>query len=115
MGKLSQPIGRVAFFIRLLITLIVFALLEPFADIESSNGHVAAINVVIFVGWLVSFVFLLLCFVRYVLVTRLASIGLSRWYAALILIPLINSFFILFLLFYPARPVSGQVPEPISR
>jgi hypothetical protein len=59
--------------------------------------------------------FLIMCFIRFVVIARLVSIGASRWFAVLILIPIINLFFMLFLLLYPARSASDVRPEAVGQ
>jgi hypothetical protein len=60
--------------------------------------------VVIFFGlWLAAFLFLVMCFVRFVIIARLVSMGASRWFALLLLIPYFNFFLILVLLFRPPK------------
>ncbi len=110
MTTLPQPIGRAAFLGRLLVGIIAsVSLYVGFTWalwFALGRGRVPENVPVVFLFfglWLVAFIFLVMCFVRFVIVARLASMGASRWFALLLLIPYVSIIFVLVLLFYPAK------------
>jgi phosphoglycerol transferase MdoB-like AlkP superfamily enzyme len=117
MTTLPKPIGRLAFLCRLLLgNLAVVGLYVGFNRAlwfasgrgqEPENGSV----VLLFFGlWVVLLIFLIMCFVRFVIVARLVSIGVSRWLTFLVLSPYISFVFLLFLLCYPAKMEAKNDP-----
>ena len=110
MSTLPNPIGRLAFLGRLLVGIVAsVALYLGFVWgmwFAIGRGRVPESVPVVFLCfglWFVAFIFLAMCFVRFGIVARLASIGANRWLALLILIPYVSILFLLFLLFYPAK------------
>lgn len=108
MNRLPQPIGRAAFLGRFILGVIAYVAIYAaftwalYFAIGRGQENVAV--VFLFFGlWLTAFLFLVACFVRFVVVARLASIGANRWLALLILIPYINILFLFLLMVYPAR------------
>lgn len=53
-----------------------------------------------------------MCFIRFAVIARLASIGINRWFALLLLIPIVNCFF---LLFSPPKKPLEQIVEPAPK
>jgi uncharacterized membrane protein YhaH (DUF805 family) len=103
-----KPIGRLAFIGRLLASII--ASVGLYASYNWAlwgifrHGHENAPVVFLLLGlWIVAFLFLVACFIRFAVVTRLISIGVSQWLALLLLIPYLGALLLLFLLFYPAK------------
>jgi len=110
MTTLPQPIGRAAFLGRLLIGIIAsvslyvgFTWAQWFAIGRGRIPENVPVVFLFFGFWLVAFIFLVMCFVRFVIVARLASMGACRWFALLLLIPYVSIIFVLVLLFYPAK------------
>jgi uncharacterized membrane protein YhaH (DUF805 family) len=108
MSTLPQPIGRAAFFGRFILGVIasvaIYVAFTWALYFAIGRGHENVPVVFLFFGlWLVAFLFLVMCFVRFVIIARLVSIGANRWFALLFLIPLVCQLFLLFLLFCPAR------------
>jgi len=108
MRTLPQPIGRAAFLVRFILGVIAsVAIYVAFAwalYFSIGRGHENVPVVFVLFGlWLVAFLFLVMCFVRFVIIARLASMGASRWLALLLLVPIVSILFVLVLLFYPAK------------
>jgi hypothetical protein len=74
-----------------------------FAKSYGIQNEAVIISIVLVV--ILATIFVALCFIRYVIIARLVSLGWNRWSAMLILIPYINFIFSLVLLFYPARKI----------
>jgi uncharacterized membrane protein YhaH (DUF805 family) len=108
MSTLPQPIGRASFFGRFILGVIasvaIYVAFTWALYFAIGRGHENVPVVFVFFGlWLVAFLFLVMCFVRFVIIARLASIGASRWFALLLLVPFVSILFVLVLLFYPAK------------
>jgi hypothetical protein len=108
MTTLPQPIGRAAFLGRLILGVVasvaIYVAFTWALYFAIGRGHESVPAVFVFFGlWLVAFLFLVMCVIRFVIVARLASIGASRWFALLLLIPYVSILFVLVLLFYPAK------------
>jgi uncharacterized membrane protein YhaH (DUF805 family) len=108
MTTLPQPIGRAAYLGRFVLGVIAsVAIYVAFTwALYFSIGRGRENVPVVFLCfglWLAAFIFLVMCFVRFVIVARLASMGASRWFALLLLIPYVSILFVLALLFYPAK------------
>ena len=107
MNQLPKPIGRLNFLGRYILAAVTIFALEIIFEwafyfcVKSGKENLAAIFsfgavfVVIILFWF-------LCFIRFIIIARLVSIGLNRWYALLLLLPFANFVFLLFLLFCPA-------------
>jgi hypothetical protein len=108
MTTLPQPIGRAAFLARFIlgiiasVTIYVAFTWALYFAIGRDRENVPV--VFLFFGlWLAAFLFLVLCYVRFAIIARLTSMGVSRWFALLLLIPYASILFVLVLLFYPAK------------
>lgn len=117
MTTLPQPIGRLVFLGRFVIAIIAFEVLNEFfiwVMFSSTRHGEEQVSLVFFTFavWVILLLFLAMCFIRFAIIARLASIGLNRWFALLLLIPVVNFFFILFLLFKPALKPPEQIVEP---
>src|SRR5580704_17235456 len=116
MNTLPQPIGRAVFLGRFILGVIASVALylaftwTLYFAIGRGHGHEKVPVVFLLFGlWVVGFLFLVMCFVRFVIIARLASIGANRWFALLILVPYVSILFALALLFYPAKtPVKPE-------
>jgi hypothetical protein len=105
----STPIGRLAFLARYFLAAFVIgvgAALLGFAD----SPHAGSL-VVLLLGGIIE-IFGLIYLIRFTIFARLTSIGLSRWWILLLLVPLVNCVFFLYLLFCPGgrfvRSVGGD-------
>ena len=113
MTTLPKPIGRLAFLGRWLLAILGYFVLYVFLTwtlwlgIKGDNENIFFL-VLPMILWLLAFLFLVMCFVRFAVIARLVSIGYNRWCALFLLVPLVNILFMLFLLFCPAR----KPPEP---
>jgi hypothetical protein len=110
MSTLPQPIGRAAFLARFILGVIAsVAIYVAFTWVlyfsySTVRGRENVPVVFLFFGlWLVAFLYLVMCFVRFVIIARLTSMGASRWFALLLLVPYVSILFVLVLLFYPAK------------
>jgi uncharacterized membrane protein YhaH (DUF805 family) len=108
MTTLPQPIGRASFLGRLVLGVIasvaIYVAFTWALYFAIGRGHENVPVVFLFFGlWLVAFLFLVMCFVRFVIIARLTSMGASRWFALLLLVPYVSILFVLVLLFYPAK------------
>ena len=113
MSTLPQPIGRAAFLGRLVLGVIasvaIYVAFTWALYYAIGRGHENVPVVFLFFGlWLVAFLFVVMCLVRFVIIARLASMGASRWFALLLLVPYVSILFVLVLLFYPAKVEVGH-------
>ena len=120
MSTLPRPIGRVAFLARFIIAIIAIPLLYVLFSwalwLTMGQGKENVPLVFLFFAmWLVAFLFLVMCFIRFVIIARLASIGMNRWYALLLLVPFVGLLFVLFLLFCPANYISHDCSAPKTK
>ena len=99
MDLFSSPIGRLAFLGRHIIMLVLAfisgLLLTVVSDHQSGAILILLSQVPFWVG--------ILYFTVFGVFPRLASIGLSRWFTLVFLVPVANIAFLIFLLFCPAR------------
>jgi len=99
----SERIGRLVFLGRYAINLVLVVILEVILKIAASsaqNNPGTSIGVVVVCALMI--LPLLYYFMRFIVIARLRSIGLSGWYGLLVLVPLLNFVFLLFLLACPA-------------
>jgi hypothetical protein len=117
MTTLPQPISRLSFLVRFVIAIVANILLY----LGLTWGLYFAFgrgkeNVPVVFGffsvWLVAFILLVMCFIRFVVIARLTSIGINRWYALLILVPYVGVLFMLFLLFCPVDFARKNASQP---
>jgi uncharacterized membrane protein YhaH (DUF805 family) len=105
----SECIGRLLFLGRYVVNFILLVILEAGLEIAIENAQKypgAAIVSVIICALLI--LPLLYYFMRFLVLARLRSIGLSGWFGLLVLVPLINLAFLLFLLFCPPDSFAGK-------
>jgi len=100
----SVPISRLLFFVRYVLTFGLIVLIKSLLEATLYHaGPMDATELVAIVGVLVLPILPLLYYLmRFVILARLQSIGLSGWFGLLILVPLLNLAFLLFLLACPA-------------
>ena len=112
MNTLPRPIGRMTFLGRVIIGAIAWvAIYMAFVWavwFATGRGKENVPVVFLFFGlWVVAILLVAMCFVRFVIIARLAAIGANRWFALLLLVPYLNFFFVLFLLVYPMHDSKG--------
>lgn len=100
MKLFSSPIGRLAFLGRYILVLAVIAIGKVLLSsaLENQNQTLKIILSSASIVFELSGLYYLL---KYIMFARLLSIGLSKWYTLILLIPLINLIFLLILLFCP--------------
>jgi hypothetical protein len=107
MNQLPKPIGRLNFlgrYILAAITIFASEIIFEWAYYFCAKSGKENLPAIFSFGavFIVIFLFWFLCFIRFIIIARLVSIGLNRWYALLLLLPFVNFVFLLFLLFCPA-------------
>jgi uncharacterized membrane protein YhaH (DUF805 family) len=105
----SERIGRLLFLGRYVINFALILVLQVILEVlvTSAQKYPAAM----ITGLVLCAVFilpLLYYFMRFIVMARLRSIGLSGWFGLLVLVPFINLAFLLFLLFCPADSFGGK-------
>lgn len=120
MSTLPQPIGRLIFLARFVWFTVVLVFAEAIVmgammvassfPTSPTDTILFILNIIIFYG---IFIFLLMCIVRFAIIARLVSIGANRWWAVLIIVPLVNFIFLIWLLACPAGTKADVIPEPI--
>ena len=119
MNTLPEPIGRLAFLARFSVAIVANVLLYLLfvwalwfaTGRDKENVSLVAL---LFGVWFVAFLFWVMCFIRFVIIARLVSIGMSRWSALLLLVPMVGFVFVLFLLFCPANKMPNQALQPTA-
>jgi uncharacterized membrane protein YhaH (DUF805 family) len=106
----SVPIGRLLFFVRYILTFGLIVMIKSLLEVTLYHaGPMDGTELVFIVGALVLPILPLLYYLmRFVILARLRSIGLSGWFGLLILVPLVNLLFLLFLLFCPTDAFAGK-------
>jgi hypothetical protein len=97
MDLFSSPIGRLAFLGRHVLSFILVVLGMMILVVADQDESVilmllSCVPMLLGIGY----------YVLYAALPRLASIGLSGWFASVLLVPVANVLFYLFLLFCPA-------------
>ncbi len=116
MSTFPKPIGRAAFlgwFILGVIASMALQVSFRWALYFSTGRGKENLPVLtlLFGLWFVAFLFLVVCFVRFAIIPRLASTGTNRWVALLLLVPLANLLLVMFLLLCPAQKQPNTAPQ----
>jgi len=93
----STPIGRLAFLGRYLLALVLFAIGGLILAI-ANHKHNVLFMLLSGVFEISGFIYI----VGFTMFPRLVSVGLSRWFVLVLLIPVVNLLFVIFLLLCPA-------------
>jgi hypothetical protein len=97
MNIFSSPIGRLAFLGRYILAIVPLAVGGVVLGIGNQNQ-----NVILMLLSLVLEVSGLIYIIGFTMFPRLVSVGMSKWFTLLLFVPIVNLFFVLFLLFCPA-------------
>src|ERR1700727_2834724 len=105
----SERIGRLLFLGRYVINFALILVLQVILEVLVTSAQkypAAMITGLVLCALLI--LPLLYYFMRFIVIARLRSIGLSGWYGLLILVPLLNFGFLLLLLAFPAGSFGGN-------
>ena len=103
-------IGRIAFLIRYIVFLVAI-LFASFLLRLPDHIHSPIAGIVFPLCAVVVLIFCLVCMFRSILFPRLRDVGLHLAFSLIILVPVINFLFLLFLLFVPSNAFAKATPN----
>lgn len=102
MELFTSPIGRLAFLGRFILSLLVIGTGKVILHNIKLNEYSPVVLIYSFaqLAFLLGGIFYM---IKYAVFARLQSIGLSKWYTIIIIIPLVNLIFFIYLALYPEK------------